>query len=459
MTESALIWSDVLDKLSKHLPANSFTLWFKGATVTDYTGSSITVIAESELKKITIQSKYIGLLEKLFEESTGKKISVMLTSSEIQNHEEEKLFENATAEVRKIEAQTPSDEKLLEMTKGYTFENFVIGSSNRVARASAFAVASDPVTTINPLFLYGPSGLGKTHLMFAIINEVKRKNPKTNIVYITGEQFTNELIDALAAKKNDDNVAFRDKYRKCDMLLVDDIQFIAGKYSIQEEFFHTFDTLYRMKKQIVLTSDRSPKDIQHLEERLITRFEMGLITDIQPPDPELRTAILKIKIQEAGIDISNEILTYLAENIKKNIRQIEGAIKKLWAQSFITGEKITLEMAQETLKDYFKPDKRRELTPENILNFVAKRYDIIRDDILGKKRTGELVYARHIAMYLTSELTDLSLKKIGAQFNRDHATIIAAKNSVISRMKKDVAFANDINQIISELTGEEVKNG
>ncbi len=458
MTEIDLIWSDVLDRLSQNMPTNSFTLWFKGAAITDYTGSSVTVIAESELKKITIQSKYIGLLEKCFEESTGKKISVMLTSSEIQNHEEEKLFENATAEVRKIEAQTPSDEKLLEMTKGYTFENFVVGSSNRVARASAFAVASDPVTTINPLFLYGPSGLGKTHLMFAIINEVKRKNPKANIIYITGEQFTNELIDALAAKKNDDNVAFRDKYRKCDMLLVDDIQFIAGKYSIQEEFFHTFDTLYRMKKQIVLTSDRSPKDIQHLEERLITRFEMGLITDIQPPDPELRTAILKIKTQEAGLDISNEILTYLAENIRNNIRQIEGAIKKLWAQSFITGEKITLEMAQETLKDYFKPDKRRELTPENILNFVAKRYDIIRDDILGKKRTSELVYARHIAMYLTSELTDLSLKKVGAKFNRDHATIIAAKNSVIARMKKDVAFANDINQIISELTGEEIKS-
>lgn len=457
MTESALIWSDVLDKLSRQLPENSFTLWFKGATITDYKDNSVVVIAESELKRITIQSKYFTVLEKAFEEAAGKKITVKLTSREIQNHEEEKLFETSSAEIQKIEAQTPSDERLLEMTKGYTFENFVIGTSNKVARASAFAVATSPATTINPLFLYGPSGLGKTHLMFAIINEVKRNNPRTNIVYITGEQFTNELIDALAAKKNDDNVAFRDKYRKCDMLLVDDIQFIAGKYSIQEEFFHTFDTLYRMKKQIVLTSDRSPKDIQHLEERLITRFEMGLITDIQPPDPELRTAILKIKTQDAGIDLSNEILTFLAENIKSNIRQIEGAIKKLWAQSFITGEKITLEMAQETLKDYFKPDKRRELTPENILNFVAKRYGIIRDDILSKKRTSELVYARHIAIYLTCELTDLSLKKVGSQFNRDHATIIAAKNSVITRMKKDIDFANDINQIVSELTGEEQK--
>lgn len=272
MTEAALIWSDVLDRLSRQIPQNSLSLWFKDATVTDYNGNSITVVAENEFKKITIQSKYIGLIEKLFEESTGKKISVLLTSAETQNREEEKLFESSIAEVRKIEANSPSDEKLLEMTKGYTFENFVVGSSNRVAQASAFAVASDPVSTINPLFLYGPSGLGKTHLMFAIINEVKRKNPKCNIIYITGEQFTNELIDALAAKKNEENVAFRDKYRNCDMLLVDDIQFIAGKYSIQEEFFHTFDALYKMKKQIVLTSDRSPKDIQHLEDRLVTRL-------------------------------------------------------------------------------------------------------------------------------------------------------------------------------------------
>ena len=434
MTEAALIWSDVLDRLSRQIPQNSLSLWFKDATVTDYNGNSITVVAENEFKKITIQSKYIGLIEKLFEESTGKKISVLLTSAETQNREEEKL---------------------LEMTKGYTFENFVVGSSNRVAQASAFAVASDPVSTINPLFLYGPSGLGKTHLMFAIINEVKRKNPKCNIIYITGEQFTNELIDALAAKKNEENVAFRDKYRNCDMLLVDDIQFIAGKYSIQEEFFHTFDALYKMKKQIVLTSDRSPKDIQHLEDRLVTRFEMGLITDIQPPDPELRTAIFKIKTKEAGIELSNEVLTFLAENIRSNIRQIEGAIKKLWAQSFITGEKITLDMAKEVLKDYFKPDRRRELTPENILNYVAKRYGIVRDDILSKKRTSELVYARHIAIYLTCELTDLSLKKVGKQFNRDHATIISAKNSVVTRMKNDAAFANDINESICELTGEE----
>ena len=429
MTEAALIWSDVLDRLSRQIPQNSLSLWFKDATVTDYNGNSITVVAENEFKKITIQSKYIGLIEK--------------------------LFESSIAEVRKIEANSPSDEKLLEMTKGYTFENFVVGSSNRVAQASAFAVASDPVSTINPLFLYGPSGLGKTHLMFAIINEVKRKNPKCNIIYITGEQFTNELIDALAAKKNEENVAFRDKYRNCDMLLVDDIQFIAGKYSIQEEFFHTFDALYKMKKQIVLTSDRSPKDIQHLEDRLVTRFEMGLITDIQPPDPELRTAIFKIKTKEAGIELSNEVLTFLAENIRSNIRQIEGAIKKLWAQSFITGEKITLDMAKEVLKDYFKPDRRRELTPENILNYVAKRYGIVRDDILSKKRTSELVYARHIAIYLTCELTDLSLKKVGKQFNRDHATIISAKNSVVTRMKNDAAFANDINESICELTGEE----
>ncbi len=457
MTETDIIWADICDRLRKNIPENSFSLWFSGVKVTDFTGNTITLIAENALKKMTIQSQYISLLEKLFEESTGKHITVLLASADSHNTddmEEEILFPSSKAQIHKIEGSNPNDDRLLEMTKGYTFENFVVGSSNRVARASAFAVASDPVSTINPLFLHGPSGLGKTHLMFAIINEVKRVNPSANIIYITGEQFTNELVDALATKKYESNVAFRDKYRNCDMLLVDDIQFIANKYSIQEEFFHTFDALYKMKKQIVLTSDRSPKDIKHLEDRLVTRFEMGLIADIQPPDPELRTAIFKMKTKEAGIEISNDVLTFLAENIRSNIRQIEGAIKKLWAQSFITGEKITIEMAEEVLKDYFKPDKRRDLTPENILNCVAKRYGILREDLLGKKRTGELVYARHIAIYLTCELTDLSLKKVGSQFNRDHATIISAKNSVVTRMKNDAAFASDINEIISELTGE-----
>ena len=441
------IWMAVLNYMKPQVSETAYRMWLQDLILKNLDGKCAVVECNNQMKYNIVSEQYKEPLEAAFEEVIGFHVTVEITTRDNTPKEEVK----------------PKDTHLLPTEQPgdiHTFDTFIEGYSNKFAYRAAMAVAKDPggvssQTNYNPLFIYGPSGLGKTHLMFAIINEVKRKNPKCNIIYITGEQFTNELIDALAAKKNEENVAFRDKYRNCDMLLVDDIQFIAGKYSIQEEFFHTFDALYKMKKQIVLTSDRSPKDIQHLEDRLVTRFEMGLITDIQPPDPELRTAIFKIKTKEAGIELSNEVLTFLAENIRSNIRKIEGAIKKLWAQSFITGEKITLDMAKEVLKDYFKPDRRRELTPENILNYVAKRYSIVRDDILSKKRTSELVYARHIAIYLTCELTDLSLKKVGKQFNRDHATIISAKNSVVTRMKNDAAFANDINESICELTGEE----
>ncbi|MEG1742781.1 MAG: chromosomal replication initiator protein DnaA [Clostridia bacterium] len=366
-------------------------------------------------------------------------------------YEEENIFNSAEPVLKKEHIDVPANDKTLQMTKDYTFDNFVIGSSNRVAQAACYAVATNPVISINPLFLYGPSGLGKAHLMFDTINEVKLQKPSTNIIYVTGEQFTNELIDALAQKRN---MAFRDKYRNVDMLLVDDIQFIAGKYSVQEEFFHTFDALYKMQKQIILTSDRPPKDINYLEERLVSRFEMGLIADIQPPDTELRAAIFKLKTQAVGLSIPNDVLSFLAENIKSNIRQIEGAIKKLWAQSFITNEKITLEMAENVLKDYFKENEKQNITPDTIFAFITKRYGIAKEEIVGKKRHAELVYVRHIAIYLTSELTDLSLKKIGKQFNRDHATIISAKNNVQTRMKDDAAFNKDIQEIINELTSE-----
>jgi chromosomal replication initiator protein len=333
------------------------------------------------------------------------------------------------------------------MYRGYTFENFVVGSSNKVAQSACLAVATNPVIRINPLFLYGPSGLGKTHLLFAIVNEAKKHNQGISILYVTGEQFTNEIIDAITAKNTTE---FREKYRSVDMLLVDDIQFIAGKVVVQEEFFHTFDTLYKMQKQIVLTSDKPPKDINPLEERLKTRFEMGLIADIQPPETELRTAIFKQKTQSLGLDIPNDVLTYLAENIKSNVRQIEGAVKKLWAQSFITNEKITLEMAQNVLTDYFR-DYRPAITPETIFKLLEKRYGISKDEMLGKKRTADIVYARHIAIFLIQESTDLSLKKIGKLFDRDHSTIISARDNVMKRMKSDSLFNNEIAEIKDEL--------
>ena len=426
-------WDLICDYCKKQVTDVSYETWFsKLVPISLDFGAGVAIIqAPNEFNKSTIERGFHKCLNDAVQSVFGEAFTYKLI----------------TPMEKKEKERVPDDDEY-----EYTFETFIEGSSNKFACAACRYVAKEPAKNYNPLFIYGNSGLGKTHLLNAIGHELKKNFPDKDIIYVKGDQFANELIEAIRAGTT---VSFREKYRKADALLIDDIQFIAGKYSIQEEFFHTFDALYKMKKQIVLTSDRSPKDIQHLEDRLVTRFEMGLITDIQPPDPELRTAIFKIKTKEAGIELSNEVLTFLAENIRSNIRQIEGAIKKLWAQSFITGEKITLDMAKEVLKDYFKPDRRRELTPENILNYVAKRYGIVRDDILSKKRTSELVYARHIAIYLTCELTDLSLKKVGKQFNRDHATIISAKNSVVTRMKNDAAFANDINESICELTGEE----
>lgn len=450
MTEADLLWADVLSALQSKLSDTTFSLWFSTIKLGEYKNKTVTLIAENEFKRNFLEEKYLDLITRQWMIATAEKVVVRLVSVESLASEESKIF-NDSPVLHNDPVLFPEQDytNTVTISKKYTFENFVVGSSNRVAHRAAFTVATEPGKKINPLFLYGPSGIGKTHLLFAIVNEILQNNPGTKMLYVTGEQFTNELIDALAQKHN---VAFRDKYRKADILLVDDIQFIAGKYTIQEEFFHTFDALYKMEKQIVLTSDRSPRDINYLESRLISRFEMGLIADIQAPDDELRTAIFAQKAMSMGVTISPEVLAFLSENITSNIRQIEGAIKKLWAQSFITNENITVDMASRLLTEYFKTNSRKVVTPENIFDFIKKRYSISKDDLLSKKRNADIVYVRHIAIYLTSELTDFSLKKIGRTFNRDHATIISAKNNVINRIKDDAVFKLEMEEILDELS-------
>ncbi|NLN54995.1 MAG: chromosomal replication initiator protein DnaA [Clostridiales bacterium] len=445
MTVADAYLREVLDGLRENLDPSTVDLWLGKARVTSFDGETIVVAAENEFKKNTIINRYLGRLEEGFEKAAGKRLKVIINSRDALNEEENQIFSSASLPAVKPENSIPPEKSLIY--RDYTFENFVVGSSNKVAQSACFAVATNPAIKINPLFLYGPSGLGKTHLLFATINEAKRKNPNINILYVTGEEFTNGIIDAITTKNTSE---FREKYRNVDMLLVDDIQFIAGKVVVQEEFFHTFDTLYKMQKQIVLTSDKPPKDINPLEERLKTRFEMGLIADIQPPETELRTAIFKQKTMLLGLDIPNDVLAYLAENIKSNVRQIEGAVKKLWAQSFITNEKITLEMAKNVLSDYFRESKVA-ITPDTIFKLLEKRYGISKEEMTGKKRTTEIVYSRHMAIYLIHEKTDLSLKKIGKLFDRDHSTIISARDNVIKRMKTDPVFNKEITEIKEEL--------
>lgn len=447
------LWHDIVEKLKEEFSETTVGLWFGSATIGSLDGDSVTIVAEDDFKKSIIEKKYLPVLERMFEELLGFKVEVRVDSAtgDSDARSEERLFVTSAPPARPDPAAQEKPAAGPNLRSEYTFDNFVVGSSNQLAQAAAYAVAQHPAELYNPLFLFGPSGLGKTHLLFAIMNEVRKLHPNFNILYVTSEEFTNELIDALALRQNR-NLAFKEKYRNVDMLLVDDVHFIAGKYSVQEEFFHTFNALYNEKKQIILTSDRPPRDISYLESRLQTRFESGLMADIQPPDTELRAAIFKMKTQLLGIRLDNEVLTYLSENITNNVRQIEGALLRLRAQSFITGEPISKAMAADVLKDFFTTDGAERVTIEKVFSFVSRRYGFSTEDIRGKKRTSDIVYVRHIAMYLCTEYTGLSLKAIGRQFGRDHSTVINARDNVINRMKKDSAFDKEIRELSKELT-------
>lgn len=328
------------------------------------------------------------------------------------------------------------EEKIKDTTYEYTFDTFIVGSSNKFAHAACLAVATNPSHAYNPLFLYGNSGLGKTHLLYAIGNEIKKNDPNKVICYIKGDDFTNELIESLRLAKMSE---FRQKYRQADILLVDDVQFIGGKESTQEEFFHTFNALYDAQKQIVLTSDRPPKEIKTLDDRLRSRFEQDLIADVQPPDIETRIAIIKRKAELVEIDLSNDVCEYIASKIKSNIRQLEGTVKKLKAKSLLNNEKPTISSVQEVIADILNNDVPPEVTVERIIDEVARTYGVSSDEIRSQKnRSANISNARHIAIYVTRELTTLSMVAIGEEFgNRHYSTIIYTLQKVQKMMNND----------------------
>ena len=327
----------------------------------------------------------------------------------------------------------------------YTFDTFVVGSNNNLAHAAALAVAESPGEIYNPLFIYGGVGLGKTHLMHAIAHFILKNTPDAKILYVTSETFTNELIDAIRNKNNTTTTEFREKYRNNDVLLIDDIQFIIGKESTQEEFFHTFNTLYESKKQIIISSDKPPKEIETLEERLRSRFEWGLTVDIQSPDYETRMASLRKKEELEGYNIDNEVITYIATNIKSNIRELEGALTKVMAYSRLNKCEINLKMAEEALKDIISPGAQREVTPELIIQIVAEHFGLTPQDIASQKRTKEIVYPRQIAMYLCRDMLATPLQTIGSFLGgRDHTTIIHGADKISSDLKKDETLRNTI---------------
>lgn len=391
--------------------------------------------------------------------SSRYKSFFQVTISEMMNHTYEISFilEKDAQEGQNKSAQPSNPSYNINYEKAnlnpkYKFDTFIVGSNNKFAHSASLAVAESPGNVYNPLYIYGGAGLGKTHLMHSVGHFILEQNPEMKIIYVTSEDFTNEVIDCIrsgdAVKMN----KFREKYRTVDVLLIDDVQFIIGKESTQEEFFHTFNTLHAAGKQIILTSDKPPKDMETLEERFRSRFEWGLIADIQPPDYETRMAILKKNAENYSKEIDDDVLKYIAENIKSNIRELEGAFNKIVAFSKLNKVDITLSHAEEALKDVIYPDKPKEITPSLIIDVVAEHFGINPEDITSKKRNSEFVQPRHIAMYLCRELTSTSLVNIGKIMGkRDHTTVMNGVNNISERIKTEPELRNRVDIIKNKI--------
>lgn len=403
----------------------SYQTWIKDLEIDSFEDGNIVLIANSPFQRESIMSRYYDLLKNTFNYITNKNCEISVILGEEQSKEEE--VNNSNTHIKIYNGQNST------LNPKYTFDSFVVGNNNRFAHAAALAVAEAPATAYNPLFIYGGVGLGKTHLMHAIANEILLNNRNANILYVTSEKFTNELINSIKEAKTE---MFRNRYRQnIDVLLIDDIQFIAGKESVQEEFFHTFNTLHESGKQIVISSDRPPKDIQLLEDRLKSRFEWGLIADISSPNYETRLAILQKKAQLENIIIDNDILSDIATKIDSNIRELEGVLNKLIANASLTNSHITVEMAEKAINDVVT-SREKVVSIELIQETVAKYFNVKVEDLKGVKRSNDITFPRQIAMYLCRNVADLPLTKIGAGFGkRDHTTVIHACNKIEKEMQ------------------------
>lgn len=451
------------DKNGEALSETTVSLWFDDITVLSYEAKEsddeadiLTLGLRSDFKHRIVSEKYLTKIKNAFVRFLGFDIEVILvktgSATDAINMSTPIPEEKKEPEVNPIEAtleQTSGNAVMPVYNFEYTFENFIVGSTNKFAHAACVSVANNPATNYNPLFIYGNSGLGKTHLMCAIINRMKQNNPNVKIIYTKGEDFTNQMIACLTNKTMED---FREKFRKCDVLLIDDIQFIAGKVSTQEEFFHTFNTLFEQRKQIIITSDRPPCDIKPLEDRLKSRFEWGLLADIEPPDLELRVAIIKKKAEQVHITLPNDVLTFLGENLRSNIRQIEGAIKKLAALAFLSGKSITIDVARDCISELLGGAEPVNVTVDKIFAAVYRKYGISKEDLTGKKRTKEIASARHITIFLIRELTEMSYPNIGKMFDRDHATVIASYNTIYHKIYTDSDFSFEMTELKKDVT-------
>ena len=433
------LFSMVKEYCKTQMTEVAYKIWIKDIAPVSFDNDSVVLGVSSDFKKNIVTEKYKALLSKGFEQTLGFPVEVNI---EVADDDSQKQPE-PVPEVQGVKNVFP----LLDSGDyDYTFDTFIVGSSNKFAHAAALAVATHDTRNYNPLFIHGDSGLGKTHLLFAIMNEVKNRKPDSFVVYVKGEQFTNELI---AAIKNQTTPEFREKYRKADYLLVDDIQFIAGRDSTQEEFFHTFNTLYESGKQIVLTSDRPPKEIKTLEDRLRTRFEMGLMADIQPADFETRIAIIQRKAELLHMDMPLDVEEYIANNLKSNIRQLEGAVKNIKANSLIYENKpVTILMAQNAIRDILNDSQPVPVTIGKIITEVARTFNVSEQDIKSNKRAANISRARQVAMYVIKDITQMSMAAIGDEFGgRDHSTVVYAISQTEKAMKTDSRLRETIEDI------------
>ncbi len=469
MSDINEIWSEVLTMVEIDLNPTQFGTWILPLVPKKLTEDELILFAPNAYIKKMILSKYMDYISRALGFLLNKEPTITIIDPSDQplvdlNPEKKvnalgqqyfDISEEEAQEENKGKPKKKYDSNRQLLNPKYTFDTFVKGKSNELALAASRAVAENPATQYNPLFIWGGAGLGKTHLMQAIAHEILRKDPDMKVSYISSEKFTNELIASIGNKSTTKNIEFRDKYRRIDVLLIDDIQFIAGKTGTQEEFFHTFNDLYTQNKQIIISSDRPPKEIKTLEERLISRFEWGLMTDIQMPDYETRVAILQAKLNHERKDMPMEVLEYIAMNIKSNIRELEGALLTVLAYSSLMKNKnIDIALAKDALKKVIAEKERKPVTLELIQEIVAANYHLETDDFSSKSRAKQIAYPRQIAMYLCRQLTDLSLMKIANSFNRDHSTIMHGIDKITADTTKDESLRKEIQDLIQEIKNQ-----
>lgn len=454
MEELLSKWEDIKEsiRIEHALPDISYNTWIVPLSLDSVENNTVYIQIPKELGQSLsyYNSRFLLAFKVAVNEALGRNFGEQLNIEFISE------LDSKNKPTINIEDNPEQKEKYenSNLNRNYTFDTFVVGSNNRLAQAGALAVADKPGEIYNPLFIYGGVGLGKTHLMHAIGNYIISQNPNKNILYVTSEQFTNEIVEAIRLGKNSPEAIsnFRNKYRNIDVLMIDDIQFIIGKNQTQEEFFHTFNQLYEQKKQIIITSDKPPKDMDILDERYRSRFSWGLTADIQFPDFETRMAILKKKAEALNYVINNEVLEYIANNVKSNIRELEGSLNKVIALSTLEHKNIDIELTKEALKDIVSPNAPEKITPQNIMDIVCDHYYISEEDIKSSKRNRELVHPRQIIMYLCRSMTNATYKEI-AQFlgNRDHSTIMYGERNISDLIEKDEATRNNIEKIINKI--------